>query len=145
RALDLVARDPAARPFSRRADDSRQGRRPPSVARFRSRAADRDGEGLDGAIVISILLALAAIQSTATPAPPVAAEENPAAVAAPDAAAEARYRACTAQVRSEPQRAIDTANAWQRAGGGLLARQCHGLAFVALERWEMAAIVYEQA
>ena len=79
------------------------------------------------------------------PCRPLPAAENPAPVAAPDAAAEARYRACTAQVRSEPQRAIETANAWQRAGGGLLARQCLGLAYVALERWAPAATVYEQA
>ena len=46
---------------------------------------------------------------------------------------------------AEPQRAVATANAWQRAGGGLLARQCLGLAYVALERWEPAATVYEQA
>ena len=30
-------------------------------------------------------------------------------------------------------------------GGGLLARQCLGLAYVALERWDAAATVYEQA
>ena len=95
--------------------------------------------------MISILLALAAIQSTAPAAPPAAVAENPAAVAAPDAAAEDRYRACTAQVRAEPLRAAETANAWQRVGGGLLARQCLGLAYVALERWEPAATVYEQA
>jgi hypothetical protein len=95
--------------------------------------------------VIPILLALAAIQSPVAAAPPAEAAENPAAVAAPDAAAEDRYRACTAQVRAEPLRAAETANAWQRAGGGLLARQCLGLAYVALERWEPAATVYEQA
>jgi len=95
--------------------------------------------------VIPILLALAAIQSPVAAAPPAEAAENPAAVAAPDAAAEDRYRACTAQVRAEPLRATETANAWQRVGGGLLARQCLGLAYVALERWEPAATVYEQA
>ena len=95
--------------------------------------------------MIPILLALAAVQSVPAAAPPAAVEENPAAVAAPDAAAEARYRGCTAQVRSEPLRAVDTANAWQLTGGGLLARQCLGLAYVALERWEPAATVYEQA
>ncbi|MBX3560756.1 MAG: tetratricopeptide repeat protein [Sphingomonas sp.] len=37
------------------------------------------------------------------------------------------------------------ASAWRVEGGGLHARQCLGLAYVALERWAPAATVYEQA
>lgn len=75
--------------------------------------------------MISLLLALAAAQ-------------------APDGA-EARYRSCTGQAASNPQAAISTANAWRIEGGGLAARQCLGLAYVALERWAPAATVFEQA
>lgn len=78
-----------------------------------------------------MLLALAAIQS-----PALAAEEI---------AVAARYRACTELVRSDAERAIETANAWRVEGGGIYARECLGLAYVALGRWAGAATVYEQA
>jgi tetratricopeptide (TPR) repeat protein len=106
--------------------------------------------------VIPFLLALAAVQTApaATPvqAPNAAspAAQAPAPTASPPAspeeiAAQARYGECTALVRSEPQRAIDTANAWRLQGGGLYPRMCLGLAYVALGRWAPAATVYEQA
>ncbi len=82
--------------------------------------------------MIPILLALAAAQNV--PAAPPA-----------DSAVEARYRACTALVRTEPARAIEQATAWQGEGGGFHARQCLGLAYVALERWTDAAGVFDQA
>lgn len=85
--------------------------------------------------MILTLLALAAAQISTDPLGP----------AAPDPAAEARLRACTALVRTAPQRALDEANAWLSARGGLPARQCAGLAYVALEQWAAAATVYEQA
>ena len=103
--------------------------------------------------MIPILLALAAVQSVPapTPAPPAAHPAQPApspASPAPppeEVAAQARYGQCTDLVRSEPQRAVDTASAWRVQDGGLYARMCLGLAYVALERWAPAATVYEQA
>ena len=76
-----------------------------------------------------ILLALAAVQAA-----PQA-----------DAAAEARYRACAALVRSNAEQALSVAGAWRVEGGGFHARQCLGLAYVALERWTQAAGNYEEA
>jgi tetratricopeptide (TPR) repeat protein len=58
---------------------------------------------------------------------------------------EGRAAQCQADVRRSPQAALATANRWQAAGGGLLARQCQGLAYVALEQWTTAATIYEQA
>lgn len=84
--------------------------------------------------MILTLLALAAAQPVPAPAPP-----------APTQAPEARYRACAELVRTNPDRAVEAANAWRVEGGGHHARQCLGLAFVALERWAPAATVYEQA
>jgi len=58
---------------------------------------------------------------------------------------EGRAAACQAEVRRSPEAALDTANRWRAAGGGLHARQCIGLAYVALERWPLAATTFEQA
>jgi len=85
--------------------------------------------------VILPLLALAAAQISPDPAAPARA----------DPAVEARLRACTALVRAAPQQALDTANAWLAERGGLPARQCAGLAHVALQQWPAAATVFEQA
>lgn len=103
--------------------------------------------------MIPFLLALAAVQTApaavpaqapaATPAPPAAAPAPP--PPPEEVAAQARYGECTALIRSEPQRAVDNANAWRTRGGNLYARMCLGLAYVALERWSPAATVYEQA
>ena len=82
--------------------------------------------------MIPLVLALAAVQSAAASAP----AGDP---------AEARLRTCTALVRSDPGRAVEVASGWQVEGGGIDARQCLGLAYVALERWTEAASVYEQA
>lgn len=59
-------------------------------------------------------------------------------------AAEKRFEACAALTKSDPEKALAEANAW-RVGGGLPARMCLGLAYVALERWGPAAITFEQA
>jgi tetratricopeptide (TPR) repeat protein len=56
-----------------------------------------------------------------------------------------RFASCTALVKSAPEKAIDDANEWRLKGGGLLARQCLGLAYAALERWAPAATAFEQA
>lgn len=79
--------------------------------------------------MILFLLAAAALQAGA----PAAGDEQ------------ARFAACAALVRTDPARAVDEANAWRTVGGGVLAQQCLGLAYVAQERWAPAATVYEQA
>jgi tetratricopeptide (TPR) repeat protein len=56
-----------------------------------------------------------------------------------------RFNDCVALTRQEPERAIAQAESWRTAGGGLLAKQCLGLAYVATERWAPAATVFEQA
>ncbi|HEY0626767.1 MAG TPA: tetratricopeptide repeat protein [Allosphingosinicella sp.] len=77
--------------------------------------------------MISFLLALAA-----------------AAQAAPQGE-EAQFKACAALVKSDPQKALSTANEWRIKGGGIVARQCLGLAYVELGRWAPAAVSFEQA
>jgi tetratricopeptide (TPR) repeat protein len=76
--------------------------------------------------VISILLALAGAQ------------------AAP-LSDEARFRSCTALIKTAPEQAIETASQWRIGGGGFFARQCLGLAYSALQRWAPAATAFEQA
>ncbi len=56
-----------------------------------------------------------------------------------------RFSTCNALVKSAPEKAIEDANGWRLKGGGLLARQCLGLAYAALERWAPAATAFEQA
>ncbi len=75
--------------------------------------------------MISILLALAA-QS----------------VSAGDAA---RFQSCTALVKSQPENGVASANDWLMKGGGILAKQCLGLGYAAMERWAPAATAFEQA
>lgn len=105
--------------------------------------------------MISTLLGLAALQVVNSAAPPVIPPE-PNRPSAPPAAAQSaapqvppemqqRFAACTDMIRTEPERAVDAANAWLVQNGGIYARQCLGLAYVALERWAPAATVYEQA
>jgi len=72
-----------------------------------------------------------------------AAAVSPAAAAPPSTAP--RYEACLRLVDENPTKAITEADAWRIAGGGLPARQCLGLAFVAAERWGPAALAFEQA
>jgi tetratricopeptide (TPR) repeat protein len=106
--------------------------------------------------VIPLLLALAALQAPSLPTspdpmpprrttvPPRPLPPRPA-PGTPPSPLEARYRACTDQVRAHPEAAVEAANAWRQQGGGLAARQCLGLALVALERWAPAATAFEQA
>jgi tetratricopeptide (TPR) repeat protein len=63
---------------------------------------------------------------------------------APDAETRARYRACVDRVRAAPEAGVQEANSWRIVGGGIYARQCLGLAYVALGRWSEAAEDYEQ-
>jgi len=68
-----------------------------------------------------------------------------AAAAAADPALVQRYDACVALTKSDPAEAVKVADRWRIDGGGLPARKCLGLAYVATERWEPAAISFEQA
>jgi len=79
--------------------------------------------------VILSLLAIAALQT------PLSASDT------------ARLRACTELVRTAPQQAAESANAWLAEPGAarLSARRCLGLAYTALEQWPAAATVYQQA
>lgn len=52
---------------------------------------------------------------------------------------------CVDQIKADPARAAEQANAWHGSGGGALARQCAGLAYAAQERWTEAATAFEQA
>lgn len=67
--------------------------------------------------------------------------------AAPAAAspAQARFETCVALTETDPAKALDEAAAWRVVGGGVLARQCTGLAYVAQARWAPAATAFEQA
>ncbi|WP_198350841.1 tetratricopeptide repeat protein [Flavisphingomonas formosensis] len=56
-----------------------------------------------------------------------------------------RYDACVRRVKEDPRQAATEADAWRIAGGGLHARQCLGLAYVAQGQWSAAAIAFEQA
>lgn len=69
------------------------------------------------------------------------------AAAAPNPAVDVgnRYSQCVTLVGQDAVAAIAEADAWRIAGGGLLARQCLGLAYVAAERWGPAALSFEQA
>jgi len=106
--------------------------------------------------VILPFLALAAMQAPSLPSSPDPMPPRRPRATAPAPATQAhrvpvepalaaRYRACTEQVRTHPEAAVDAANAWRIEGGGLAARQCLGLALSALERWGPAATAFEQA
>lgn len=55
------------------------------------------------------------------------------------------YEACTALVKQDAERALTYAGDWRIAGGGLEARQCLGLAYSELGRWEPAAKAFAEA
>lgn len=56
-----------------------------------------------------------------------------------------RFETCAALARTDPARALDAASTWRLSGGGLLARQCEGLAYVTQARWLPAATAFEAA
>ena len=58
---------------------------------------------------------------------------------------EARFAACTALIKADPKAALDQAQDWATRSADVPARQCLGLAFVAAERWEPAALTFEAA
>ena len=64
---------------------------------------------------------------------------------APSAADRQRYQACIALTRSAPDKAIETANAWQLERGGAPARHCLAMAYLAQGKPAAAAVALEQA
>lgn len=56
-----------------------------------------------------------------------------------------RYDTCIQQAQGDSASAIATATGWRFAGGGFLARQCLGVAYANLERWQPAAEAFEDA
>jgi tetratricopeptide (TPR) repeat protein len=90
-----------------------------------------------------IMLPLLATATMAATAPPAA---TPAATPAPAPSTEQlRFERCAALAETSPAAAIDEAGTWRLRGGGALARQCEGLAFVTQKRWEPAVIAFEAA
>lgn len=60
-------------------------------------------------------------------------------------AEEARFAACVELTEKDAARALEAAGTWQVEGGGVLARQCAGLAYASLRRWLPAATAFQQA
>jgi len=58
---------------------------------------------------------------------------------------EARFAQCVALTEGDAAKALEFAGDWQVAGGGVLARQCAGLAYASLRRWLPAATAFQQA
>jgi tetratricopeptide (TPR) repeat protein len=56
-----------------------------------------------------------------------------------------RFESCAMLAETDPPRALAEAGAWRIAGGGVLARQCEGLAYVTQKRWVPAAAAFEAA
>lgn len=59
--------------------------------------------------------------------------------------AETRFAACVALTEKDAAKALEMAGTWQVEGGGVLARQCAGLAYASLRRWLPAATAFQQA
>ena len=104
--------------------------------------------------MIALLMALAAAQVGPFPTPnadapiPELEKRPPAPSAEPRAAPvsdQDGYAQCAALVRSDAERALIVANEWLVRGGGIFARQCAGLAYVELGRWDAAASAFAQA
>ncbi len=68
-----------------------------------------------------------------------------AAAAAPASPEEARFAQCVALVESDAAKAMEFAGVWRIERGGVLPRQCLGLAYAAQARWLPAATAFEQA
>ncbi|WP_404334624.1 tetratricopeptide repeat protein [Sphingomonas sp. MMS12-HWE2-04] len=67
------------------------------------------------------------------------------AAAAAPAAEPSRYTQCMDMATSDPASGITNAAAWRIDGGGMLARQCLGVAYANLQRWPSAAAAFEEA
>lgn len=58
---------------------------------------------------------------------------------------EQRFIECAAQVESDAEAAIRSAESWRLSGGELNARLCLGLAYAQLKRWPAAQLAFELA
>lgn len=65
-----------------------------------------------------------------------------AAAVSPD---QTRFERCAALATTTPVAALAEAGEWRLAGGGVLARQCEGLAYATQKRWAPAATAFEAA
>ncbi len=88
------------------------------------------------------MLAAALLLAAAEPAVPPA---TPLVTTAADDAEATRYRACLATAGAEPAVAITEATKWVGAGGGVPARHCLALAYLADRQFAPAAMTLEQA
>lgn len=68
-----------------------------------------------------------------------------AAEAAVTSPAEVRFADCVALTEKDAAKALEVAGTWQVEGGGVLAKQCAGLAYASLRRWLPAATAFQQA
>ncbi len=59
--------------------------------------------------------------------------------------AEVRFATCVELTEKDAAKALEMAGTWQVEGGGVLARQCAGLAYASLRRWLPAATAFQQA
>ncbi|CAN5236221.1 hypothetical protein BH09PSE3_BH09PSE3_12910 [soil metagenome] len=82
-------------------------------------------------MIFLFALAAATPTSTAVPVPPTAEE--------------ARFESCVSLIETDPKAALDRASTWQLQGGGVLARQCTGMAYGQQQRWLPAATAFEGA
>ena len=71
--------------------------------------------------------------------------QDAAAPAAAPSAEPPRYTQCMDLATSDPTAAITIAGAWRIDSGGMLARQCLGVAYANLQRWPAAAAAFEEA
>ncbi len=98
-----------------------------------------------------LTLLLAVLAGGAAPPPRIAPLEMPRAAARPtppvptQAEHSAHGRACAALAKAEPAKAEAEARAWIKAGGGMAARQCLGVAQSGQDRWSDAAATFESA
>lgn len=70
---------------------------------------------------------------------------DPGVASAPAPDAESRFETCASLAVSDPDKAVEQANQWRIAGGGVPARHCLALAYARQERWSPAAVAFEQA
>lgn len=68
-----------------------------------------------------------------------------AAVATPAAGPVDSHDQCMAAVKTNAEAAVEAAEAWRARGGDIAARQCLGIAYMALNRAAPAALTFEQA
>lgn len=66
-------------------------------------------------------------------------------VQASELQSELRFDLCIKLSIENPAKAIDMANSWRLAGGGVPARHCLALAYARDQRWASAATAFEQA